>query len=468
MMSSSSVRRRLSSLLRRVGFSSGSIPLSSPSPLVVALLPLRLHFLTFLSDEDVARLLRVGRSTALSFLPGYSFRRHTFEAETEARLRDVTVLYAAYDLRITRLCVFGNLIHQPQKMKYPHSLPSHLTTLLIGITSHVRLSGSIFDDRTMGWSDDGVDEGWGCAPDGVPAAELSDAQYRQLLLQTEAAPVRVFNHWASGPRARMTDPPVPRVLPPTLRRLQIGWGIGAAFRVGCLPAGLQVLQVDELCNESLRALPPALVHLVLGRDFDLSIQPHVLPSTLQALHMKGWNQPLTPGVLPASLRALDLPAFCQPIQPGVLPSSLLHLSLRSFNGPLAVSTLPSSLISLELGKNFRHPLPPLVLPTSLRVFHHSHTTPHPLQPGTLPSGLQVLHWRRTSEDPMDLLPGMLPSGLRVLDLGSHFVGTVAVGAIPDAVRWLRLPVTLAPRRDEQRWSAEAHIVWEQQQDRGLG
>ena len=451
--------------VRRRPFTPSTSPLlSPPSPVVVALLPVRPLFLSFLTDEDVGRLLPLSRTTTLSLFKGYTFHRHVFELAEQTQLWwRVKALCESYQLRVTRMH-FPHKLNKVRLERWTHRspLPSSLTSLLMGpLRSTVGdpVQNSLFGSEAARC--ESIQSLWS-----LPLAESEEAHYRQLLMAREELPVWRFTRTYGS----FESPIPPGLLPHGLRRLQLPNDMTAFPLVGTIPSTVEVLQFGTLTEPtvtvplSVGVLPSSLVHLVL--NFNTPLYPGVLPPSLQRLAMWWWDQPLAVGVLPASLRALEMPHFNHPLSVGALPSGLTHLLLFFFDHPLTGGSLPPSLVSFELGQSFRYPLHPGVLPSSLRVLFHRNCTPHPLQPGSLPEGLVVLHWLMYSDSRAQLLPGVLPSSLRVVDLGSLYEAPIKAGVIPPTVAWLRLSVKYAQaeRLAELHLSKKTQVVWDDDDD----
>ena len=425
---------------------------------LAALFPIRSLLHLLLTDEDAARLLRVGRTVATSLLSGYTFHQHVFEPASVQEMRRLKALCEAYDVRPTRMCVpVAGIAEMGREAGSGGSpFPSSLTSLVLGSVAPDE-DGHIAPHRMFSLEADRVDSIqclWT-----HPRSAMLDEQYHDLLMEEHMSPV--FSYTELRSQVNYSLPP--GLLPHGLRRLQLDSALNSPLQAGSIPSTVEVLHVSgDLDNSlSIERRGPSLVHLVLLGGMHLPLTANVLPASLQRLGWRYYDHPLDVGVLPSTLQALDMYWFHQPIKRHDLPAGLTHLSFFSLNHPLTPGILPSSLVSLDLGASFQHPLPPHVLPSSLRVFFHSRVTSHPLQPGVLPEGLVALHWRLytwASSDP--LLPGVLPSPLRVLDMGRDWVGDIAAGAVPDGVRWLRLPAHMHGKEVEQRLPANALVEWE--------
>ena len=143
--------------------------------------------------------------------------------------------------------------------------------------------------------------------------------------------------------------------------------LDSSLQAGSIPSTVEVLQLTCGLADSLyiRQLLSSLVHLVLLGGMNLPLAANVLPPSLQRLYM--YSHPLAVGGLPSSLQALQMIEFNEPIEPHVLPYGLTHLSLLGFNQPLAADSLPLSLVYRDVGVNYGQPLSPHVLPSTLRV-----------------------------------------------------------------------------------------------------
>ena len=189
--------------------------------------------------------------------------------------------------------------------------------------------------------------------------------------------------------------------------------------------------------------------------------PGELPLSLQYLHLGSYNSPLQPNVLPPSLKGLDLgERFNHPLPPSVVPPSVTHLRLSDFFNRLLVrGSIPDSVVHLNLGDCDQR-LDPGVLPSSLRELLFSRNFTQNLAPGVLPHGVEVVSF------PVgyvrELGPGVLPASVVFVDLNS-FDGHLAGGAIPESVKWLRLPSRykpfaeqVIPRTTEVHWTLNHH------------
>ena len=423
-----------------------------------ALVPVRSLLHLLLTDEDAARLLRVGRTVAASLVSGYTFTQHVFEPVDVEAIWRLKALYEAYGMRPTRMCLPSEVKGLSLEAGAGRSpFPSSLTSLLLGLLDR---------DEDGGVASNGIFGPHSVLTDSIqclwthPRSESLDEQCRDLLMEEWSAPVASYVQYVkSKGQAKYSLPP--GLLPHGLRRLQLDYTLTSPLQAGSIPSTVEVLQLSGNIKTPLSAMhwPSSLVHLVLQGQLQLPLATGVLPASLQRLLLT-YKHPLAVGVLPSSLRALELTDFEWPIEPHALPSGLTHLRRGEINCPLTVDSLPSSLVSLILGESFRQPLLPHVLPSSLRMFCHSPCAPHPLQPGVLPEGLAVLRWRLHDWRPLahPLLPGVLPSSLRVLDMGSEWMGDIAAGAVPDGVKWLCLPVRMRGVV-EQHLPAGARVEW---------
>ena len=142
------------------------------------------------------------------------------------------------------------------------------------------------------------------------------------------------------------------------------------------------------------------------------------------------------------------------LQPHVLPSSLLYLFLDLFDQPLLPDVLPSSLVELHLDDSYDYPPPPGVLPSSLRRLTLSCRFREPLQVGSL---CFLFGGSETRLPPLQ--PGVLPSTLLGVDFTDRYHHPLLAGVIPPSVRWLRLPSWYRKRRVEAVLPAHPEVRW---------
>ena len=417
-------------------------------PLIDALAPVHSKFQAFLTDEDAVQLLRVGRSTALLLLPGFTFRHHVFQASSMQRMRwySMKTFYDAYDLRPTHLSVpvkSGN-------WKFPvrSPFPSSLTALLFS-PEEVRDPEVFFADSKHGRSVFSAEDSRLAFAIDCPWTRLRERlsqkdsvvgkdEWYRILTRESSIPVRELKQ---AQRQRHCELPAlpPGILPNGLRRLQFSCDINTPLQLGSLPSTIEVLQFDSRLRLPLTigTVPSSLIYLFLY-EYNAPLLPGVLPPPLEHLRIDDWNYPLTVGVLPSSLKALGLTTFNKPLLPDVLPPGITHLRLCHFTHEVGEGVLPPSLFSLDLGHvSQRSLLLPFVLPTSLRVLFLHTEAGHPLK-GLLPNGLETLHWSHRG-DHIDLVPRLLPNTLHVLNLSWCQIDRIVPHSIPASVKDLVLP-----------------------------
>ena len=418
-----------------------------------SLMPVRSLLHLLLTDEDAARLLRVSRTAATQLLQGYTFTQHVFELPSVEAMWRLKALYAAYDLRPTRMALPELVRRAALKGGSGRSpFPSSLTSLLLGPMPRT-VEGRV-ESRCLFGSQaakvESIQSRWS-----HPRCETMDERYLDLLMEGNSSPVFHLQPWQSQFDTSLP----PGLLPHGLQRLQLPLWLNSSLEVGSIPSTVQVLQLDGHFDQPLSAgqLPSSLVHLVLDCAFNQPLAVGVLSSSLQRLAMDYYNHPLQVGgisVLPSSLQALAMTQYDQPIEPGVLPAGLTHLELGWFNQPLHVGSLPPSLVFLDL-YHFTQSLALHELPSSLRVLWLSARCPRVV----LPEGLVVLHRRHSDRATVEDFLASLPSTLRVLDLGPFHGGPFRPGSIPAGVRWLRLPEWYREAEAELRLPADTRVEW---------
>ena len=401
-----------------------------------ALFPVRFCLHALLTEEDAARLLRVGRSVAVALLSCFTFHHPFRPASVEAMLCTLA-LYERYELRVARMCLpfFMRELELGSGGRSP--LPSTLTSLVLGCVEQPR--------ESLGrWTGDSMfDSPSPCSPPVLSHCSVSaDDSAEDIDLQMTAPPWRVFAYRAAvGDQGASKEPLPAGLVPHGVRQLQLGVNLNRPLAKGLLPPSLAFLQVGSSFDQPLDrgVLPPLLTHLVLSNAFTQQLAPGDLPATLEQLDLGVYRWPLAAGVLPAGLHGLELGLFDRrPLLPGVLPSSLKCLRFNpSFDTPLMAGALPQGLRHLNLGRAFNHRLLRSVLPSSLEELIVSAHFDVDIAEGELPEGLRVL--RFAFKPPANLfgIPNVLPQGLVALDLGVRF-GRV-IGRLPDGLRWLKVP-----------------------------
>ncbi len=168
-------------------------------------------------------------------------------------------------------------------------------------------------------------------------------------------------------------------LPTTLMHLYLGFGFSrrittelvnlvnlthlimkrcVGIRTDKLPPSLIELALGKDFNDELRDLPPGLLHLTLGNQFNRSVD-HLPHGLLELTLTNSFDQPVDN--LPATLTHLVIgDRFDQPVDN--LPDTLTFLMIGD-QFDQAVDNLPPNLACLTLGNSFDHPvdkLPPLL------------------------------------------------------------------------------------------------------------
>ena len=198
-----------------------------------------------------------------------------------------------------------------------------------------------------------------------------------------------------------------------------------------LPPQITYVEATAFNNHAWPAWPTALKHLNLNINMNMNAdnQPplHNLPSSLEILELKDFNQPITlpeelvrfnmsfnfnqPIVFPPHLKYLMLgPNFKQAVD--YWPPQLEVLTIIQ-NLPCGkIHGLPSSLFGLSLGYNFDQPI---VLPPNLKYLYMTLNGGIFNQPLHLPDSLTSLRCSKCFNQPL-----VLPSGLSTLIFGNDF------------------------------------------------
>ena len=216
--------------------------------------------------------------------------------------------------------------------------------------------------------------------------ELCDLRLLPYLQHLTELDVRSYEHIAICKRPplprtlhtlRLYDSPFltlePDTLPPRLTSLSLGYIRNQTLPAGVLPQSLTFL------------------HLTSGFDSGSAIGVGVLPVSLQQLWLYEWTQPLSHIALPASLTELDILNLADYPLPA-LPPQLEVLAIGgSFNQPLK-HVVPSTLRVLSLQGEWDQPLANVLARTpQLEELHLSDEVPfHELAASVLPHKLRVL------------------------------------------------------------------------------
>jgi hypothetical protein len=177
-----------------------------------------------------------------------------------------------------------------------------------------------------------------------------------------------------------------------------------------------------------------ITHLILGNEFNQTLEPGVLPISLTHLTFgNGFNQTLAPGVLPISLTHLTFgESYNKLLEPGVLPISLTHLTFgNEFNQTLEPGVLPISLTYLTFGESYNKLLEPYFLPQSLTHLTFGNEFNQTLEPGVLPISLTYLTFGESYNKL--LVPYVLPQSLTHLTFGTRFNQPLEPDVLPQSL-----------------------------------
>lgn len=180
-------------------------------------------------------------------------------------------------------------------------------------------------------------------------------------------------------------------------------------------------------------LPTGLTKLSFGDSFDQTIEAGVLPTGLIELSFGiGFNKLIGPGILPTSLTKLSSWGTNQKISPGVLPDNIRELDLCCFNRKIKRGLLPGNLEILILGC-FDEPLDADTLPDSIRELSLGSFNQE-IKQGVLPSNLEILDLYSFNQ-PLDA--DVLPSNLERLILG-YFDQPLDADTLPKNLVYLEI------------------------------
>lgn len=174
-------------------------------------------------------------------------------------------------------------------------------------------------------------------------------------------------------------PLVEGVIPTSLVELDLGNKYDSYLSPGVLPNSLQYLRFSDEYSQALdQGSIPEGVHTVIFNVFSSpGLTRDSFPSTLKVLEING-SVEIIPGVLPEGFETLIIgDDYEYSIEKGVLPTNLKTLVIgEGFDYPIEEGVLPPNLKYLEFGIHFQQPLPEGVLPEGLETlfFHGEHMT----------------------------------------------------------------------------------------------
>ena len=415
------------------------------------LAPVRFCLLSFLSERQVALLLRVSHRTSRHLLAGYSFDQHIFVPRVLPA--DRSHGWQQWLLSCWRHCFFSSAPPSP-----PPARSLDMTALLSFCQRYSlrirRLAlPADFDgpliDGTMGRSvlPASLTELWlGAVADGASMESCGGGEVERPWMFSSMDEEREFGMLIAPP-----DHPADtsRAIHPSSMRHCVNGSFNHSLPAGCLPEGLRALYCGPAYNQPLLpgSLPSSLIVCnLLGSRYAHPIAAGVLPAGLRDLLLSDeFNHPLLPGVLPPSLRRLFLGwKYNQPLLPDALPAGLEWLDMGCcFNLPLTPGCIPSSCTALRLTRG--QPLPAGCLPAGLLQLSLGAEITHANDQAVLPAGLLYFAPARHQS----LLPGFLPASVVRLDLCA-FEGALVAGSIPSTVREVHAP--------DSRWAKVAALA----------
>eukprot|EP01133_Synstelium_polycarpum_P013389 gene13389-15754_t len=197
----------------------------------------------------------------------------------------------------------------------------------------------------------------------------------------------------------------------TLHSLKFGYYYNQPIGTFVLPESLRRLKFGDKFNKHVH-LPPYLMKLTFGTEYDQDIVPGSFPDSLTYLKFGSQFQKDIPQCgLPASLKRLEFGAeFNRPILRGVLPATLTHLGF---------------------GVCFRQMITPGVLPATLKElwFNADHQMP---RPGKCNTNHQLSFGAKKVDQ------GVLPQSLQRLVLSSSFSQKFELGSLPRSLTHLEV------------------------------
>ena len=231
----------------------------------------------------------------------------------------------------------------------PHLLPHGLQQL--------QISSSLNTDITAG-----------CIPSTVKILQLSDSSSGPLL--PGALPAGLLQ-LGTGYNFQHYIPP--GLLPPHLERLKLCPIYKHRIDEGVLPATLLALDLDAHYDDPPlgRVLPPSLTHLSYGAFtfFRRPLTAGSFPPHLVSLFLGNLYFPLLPGTLPSSLRVLVIGKVAGPLVHGWLPDGLLVLQMTAWGRevPLNAGDLPQSLVAVGLTLECNMAIGPGAVPAGVKL-----------------------------------------------------------------------------------------------------
>ncbi|KAN0048008.1 hypothetical protein ACTA71_002399 [Dictyostelium dimigraforme] len=230
-------------------------------------------------------------------------------------------------------------------------------------------------------------------------------------------------------------------LPFSITSLTLGQSFNSVINEDVLPNGLLKLKLKGFNKMIVRnSLPPSLLELEFGRNFNRAISAHgTLPRSLTSLTLGiHFNHVIYIGTLPPTLKKLVIQSqsYNQKFEKKSLPDSLEHLEFNrngSFNQPIADKFLPmTNLKTLILPKQWSNNYEPILaqqIPITVTDLQfHSNECSLFLQSDSIPSsvlhlrinGILSNHSMYTNAMARKLQSNVIPSSITSIETGTIF------------------------------------------------
>ena len=336
---------------------SSSLLMSTSSTYIDAMIIVKSQIHPFLTDNDISLLICSSKTEFSSFVESYRVRRYIPIDPTP---------WGSVIVRISNIT--GRVI------------PSINSSIVENIKKR-KLNIVNFDDYNPNNED---------SPEDLEiiskARGLKFSGYFRSAIERDHLPVNLESlDLGNG----FNQPIIENIFPSSLKSLTFGQSFNQPL-ANILPVNLKSLTLGDRFNQPLPSLPITLEHLILGDNFNHPLPLHLPPGLLTLEYGQEYNHPVEIKNLPSTLQSLK---FCEYFDKEIthpLPVSLKELSFHSYyHQKLNNNFLPAGLVSLKIG-SFNNSLIPDKLPASIKSLTIGHCKIDPFQSNKIPSSLESL------------------------------------------------------------------------------
>lgn len=241
--------------------------------------------------------------------------------------------------------------------------------------------------------------------------------------------------------------PDSKCFPNSLKKFSLRGYCKYAFQKGIFNQNIQEVILDFNFSSPIdtrKEFPPSIEKLSLGYNYNYPLKLGHLTKMRSFNLPENFNQPLLSNDLPPNLLSLDMNyVFNHPISQCLSPlKHLTRLKLSScFTQFLNPGDIPATVLELNMGQFWNHCLRPGIIPNRTRKLTLSHGFNTALPYNSLPSTGHLRELIFGHDFNQKLKKGDIPMGVTRVHLGYLFNSSIEHGAFPPTLQELTLGVS---------------------------